>query len=68
MEQSLMDRVNFDRNPDDTRQYTTHAQWCRYLASRGSLSPHHRSCCHASRCCSSESRVLARQIQARVDG
>ena len=68
MEQSLMDRVNFDRDPDDTRQYTTHAQWCRYLASRGSLSPLHRNCCHASKCTHQDSRAIVRQIQARVDG
>jgi hypothetical protein len=61
-------KPNFDQDPDDTRQYTTHAAWCRYLASRGSLSPYHRSCCHALRCTNSESRVIARKIEAGIRG
>ena len=63
-----MDRVNFDVNPNDTRQYKTHAQWCRFLASRGSLAEHHRQCCHSGHCTAPSVKVIARQIQARIDG
>jgi len=55
--------VNFDQDPNDTRQYKTHAAWCRYLSSRGSLSPYHRSCCHAYRCTAPD-KYVAKKIMA----
>jgi len=58
--------VNFDVDPNDTRQYKTHAAWCRYLYSRGSLSPYHETCQHAFRCAAPD-RYVVRQIQARHD-
>jgi hypothetical protein len=52
--------VNFDQNPDDTRQYQTHAAWCRYLASRGVLSPDHRSCTSRIVCVSYQAKEILR--------
>jgi hypothetical protein len=63
MEQSQMLGVNFDQNPNNTKQYRTHAAWCRYLSSRGSLAENHRACTHASICKHPESRVIARRLE-----
>lgn len=57
-------RPNFDQDPNDTRQYKTHAAWCRYLASRGSLSPFHKTCCHAGHCTSADTRAIVRRVEA----
>jgi len=59
--------VNFDQDPNDTRQYKTHAAWCRYLSSRGSLSPYHRGCCHAGRCVAPDKYVV-RKVMAAYNG
>ena len=30
--------------------FLTHAEWCRWLKSRGQLAPSHRRCIHAEHC------------------
>jgi len=55
---------NFNQNPTDTRQYKMNAACCRYLSSRGSLSPYHRGCCHAGRCVAPDKYVVRKVMAA----
>ena len=36
---------------------STHKEWCRWLASRGSLSPQHRRCLHEDWCVATDGAV-----------
>jgi hypothetical protein len=59
--------ISFDKDPDDTCQYKTHAEWCRYLASRNVLSPDHRACKDRMICVSGQVRELLRGRGWKVD-
>ena len=48
------------REPRETvplPKIVTHADWCRWLSSRGALSPRHRGCLHAGSCVATDGPV-----------